>query len=342
MGPDGPPTAGSGQQPGGPVQSVDGFAVPVSTKSLLRGAFRLKKETAEQFFGPDTIAGLAAVNPDGQNPKPLALMVVACSTNDGTHRCEAVNLFLSQFPAAARPKQASQQHKGAEAKQYCELLGLGAWLKAQGAVAGTHWVQVWRAVPPDGQPLVLLQLCGAVPAGLPPHNAEQLSAATAAAAAVKGEPCGGAAQTAASATTAAASTQRTASPAQQPAAAGPASSASATAGSTQLDANLATGAAATASAHGAQAEAMPAPHLAAAASGYAAVAAAAAAVGAADPALQVADGPQPSTAGSAGDRAASSSPPGGEVCPRYTFGPRRTYPRHFTTLPCPAVHASRT
>ncbi len=194
------PSLGSGQPPDAPAQLIDGFAVPVTAKSLSRGVFRLSRATAQQFFGRDTVVGATT---NGQQPAPSAFRFVAISINNGSAAYEALSLLLSR---AERAKPKRQQPKGVEQKSFCELSGLRAWLAVQGATAGTHWVQLWRAAAPNGQQLMLLQLCEEQPTCVPDTPAQQLAAAaeTAAAAAATAaahtEPDGDALQTAASAT----------------------------------------------------------------------------------------------------------------------------------------------
>ncbi len=194
----GGPTLDWGQPPDAPAHDIDGFAVPVTSKSLSRGVFRLSRATAEQFFGRDA---LVSATTNGQQPAPSAFLFVAISTNNGLATYEALSLLLSR---AARAKSEPQHPTGVEQKSFCELSGLRAWLAAQGAIAGTHWVQLWRATAPNGQQLMLLQLCEEQPTCVPDTPAEQLAAAAesaaAAAAAAQAEPDGDALQAAASAT----------------------------------------------------------------------------------------------------------------------------------------------
>ncbi len=136
---------------------VGGIALRVSKDAMSSGSLRLKHSTAEQFFGIgalhcDTqdypgLRAAALLQPRQQRlPTPIQLRLVAPSGSPGQ------NPDPPQQPPPSL---------------HCDLCGLGAWLRGQGAVPGVHWVQLWRGA---GGAL-RLRLCDGKPTGLPGDEA---------------------------------------------------------------------------------------------------------------------------------------------------------------------------
>ncbi len=141
---------------------VGGVAVRVSVEALSSGSLSLKRSTAEQFFHLESLQNRAILC--SNDPVPLLLYPFASKCNS-----RAVAVQLLPLDRTACPSQAH----GAAAplppppSLYCELFGLGGWMRGQGAVPGVHWVQLWRGA---GGAL-MLRLCDGKPTGVPGEEA---------------------------------------------------------------------------------------------------------------------------------------------------------------------------
>ncbi len=142
--------------------AVGGVAVRVTAEALSSGSVRLKHSTAEQFLGHETLRDSTETSTDG----PQALVLYPCPAQG----------FASPLYAQLRivPTRARQgQSLGASPPPppppslQCEMCGLGAWLRGQGAVPGVQWVQLWRGA---GGAL-RLRLCDGKPTALPREDA---------------------------------------------------------------------------------------------------------------------------------------------------------------------------
>ncbi len=139
---------------------VGGVAVRITAESWSSGSVRLKRSTAEQFLGPEILRDSRGESDDG----PTTLFLHPCPADGSTKPVHAQLRFV--------PTTAHQRHSlGASPPPppflHCELCGLGAWLRGQGAVPGVHWVQLWRG---PGAAL-MLRLCDGKPTGLPGEKA---------------------------------------------------------------------------------------------------------------------------------------------------------------------------
>ncbi len=132
---------------------VGGIALRVSKEALSSGSLRLKRSTAEQFFGTSAVSEAASHASCGKRLLFLQPTPSGCNTLPTLH-------FHLRLPERADPFQQPPLH--------CELCGLGAWLRGQGAVPGVHWVQLWRGA---GGAL-RLRLCDGKPTALPGGEAE--------------------------------------------------------------------------------------------------------------------------------------------------------------------------
>ncbi len=132
--------------------AVGGIAVRISSEMLSSGSLRVKRSTAEQFFGADNLATNAPVTVTGPatatcNTLPVRIQLRSLQPTGGQLQGDST-LTLPL---------------------HCELCGLGAWLRGQGAAPGVHWVQLWRGA---GGAL-MLRLCDGKPMGLPGEEAVQ-------------------------------------------------------------------------------------------------------------------------------------------------------------------------
>ncbi len=150
------------------MMAVGGVAVRVTAEALSSGSVRLKHSTAEQFLGPEVLQ-------DSTTDSPKALVLTPFPAQ---WFATPVHAQLRRVPATARQDQALDASPPPPLSPFCELCGLCAWLRAQGAVPGVHWVQLWRGA---GSGL-MLRLCDGKPTALPGEKeaaAEQQQMATA-------------------------------------------------------------------------------------------------------------------------------------------------------------------
>ncbi len=132
--------------------AIGGVAVRVSARALSSGFVSLKLSTADQLFGAETLRGATDTNADGNHPLLLQTLPPGSYT---------LSVQLRVLQRAALP---SNILEGSPPPSlHCELCGLGAWLRGQGAVPGVHWVQLWRGA---GGAL-MLRLCDGKPTELP-------------------------------------------------------------------------------------------------------------------------------------------------------------------------------
>ncbi len=145
--------------------TVGGVAVRVNSEALSSGSLRLKRSTAEQFFGEATVQEATSSRDD--DPLPLLLHPYPPERNT-----LPVPLRLRLVPTTAHPLRnpnaAPQIPQARPPPMHCELCGLGAWLRGQGAVPGVHWVQLWRGARGG----LMLRLCDGKPTELPGEEAE--------------------------------------------------------------------------------------------------------------------------------------------------------------------------
>ncbi len=166
---------------------VGGFAVQVGKAALSRDALRVTVSTAARFFGSSAVPAVgdatakatataasdtpAAAHGTCQSPPggaaSLPLLLTPCAPSGPA---ETVSVWLR--PCKGRTGPGRCKGEGEQQERYCELCGLGAWLRGQGAVPGVHWVQLWRGA---GGAL-RLRLCHGQPTALPESKAESEAA----------------------------------------------------------------------------------------------------------------------------------------------------------------------
>ncbi len=133
----------------------------VTAEALSSGSVRLKHSTAERLIGHETLQDSTEASSDG----PQALVLNPCPAQGFASPLYAQ---LRIVPTKARPSQASGASPPPPPSLHCELCGLGAWLRGQGAVPGVHWVQLWRGA----EGILRLRLCDGKPTELPGKEAE--------------------------------------------------------------------------------------------------------------------------------------------------------------------------
>ncbi len=133
---------------------VGGVAVRVSKDALSSGFISLKHSAAEQFFGAETLQTATDTSADGKHPLLLQTLPPGSFT---------LSVQLRVLQRTARPSNTPDGSPPPTTSLYCELCGLGTWLRGQGAVPGVHWVQLWRGA---GGAL-RLRLCDGKPTSLP-------------------------------------------------------------------------------------------------------------------------------------------------------------------------------
>ncbi len=144
--------------------AVGGVAVRITADAWSSGNVRLKHSTAEQFLGPEILQDSRGESGDDPNG-PKSLFLHPCPAAEGS--ASLVHAQLRIVPTTARPSQALDDSPPPPPSLHCELCGLGAWLRGQGAVPGVHWVQLWRGA---GGAL-RLRLCDGKPTALPGEEA---------------------------------------------------------------------------------------------------------------------------------------------------------------------------
>ncbi len=142
--------------------AVGGVAVRVTAEALSSGSVRLKRSTAEQLLGPEILLDATGVGTGSSK----ALVLNPCPAQWFSR---PVYAQLRCVPAMA-PQGQSLGATDAPPPPclHCELCGLGAWLRGQGAVPGVHWVQLWRGAGGG----LMLRLCDGKPTELPGEEAE--------------------------------------------------------------------------------------------------------------------------------------------------------------------------
>ncbi len=142
--------------------AVGGVAVRITAESWSSGSVRLKRSTAEQLLGPEILQDSRGQSGDG----PKCLLLYPCPAQRSS---TPLNVQLRIVPTMARQGQSLGASPPAPPSLHCELCGLGAWLRGQGAVPGVHWVQLWRGA---GGAL-RLRLCDGEPTELPGEEATE-------------------------------------------------------------------------------------------------------------------------------------------------------------------------
>ncbi len=139
---------------------LGGAAVRVTSEALCSGSVRLKHSTAEELLGPDILREYSDERAD--DPKALLLRPYPAQRSSAP-----VHVQLRVVPTRAHQRPSLDALPSPPPSLHCELCGLGAWLRGQGAVPGVHWVQLWR----NAGGTLRLRLCDGNPTALPRQDA---------------------------------------------------------------------------------------------------------------------------------------------------------------------------